>query len=172
MPLQKSPPLFALSAIFRLSQREDNSECSWSLWCSKFSVILSIRSLIQLLTLRDSFLVEDRTRHRKVASSNPGRSCGRIFFSRVNCVCWLLFGGRFIPVLLQQWHVKDPGHSAKSAGSGLHLNTHTPSTQRSRSGLTMPLSRHSDGTYLETSSHATSQGTFVHNLSHCGLFLA
>ena len=49
------------------------------------------------------------------------------------------------PVLLQ-WHVKALGHSAKSAGGGLHLDTHTPLTQRSRSGLTMPLSRHSVGT--------------------------
>ena len=29
------------------------------------------------------------------------------------------------PVLPQQ-HVKDPGHSAKSAGGRLQLNTHTP----------------------------------------------
>ena len=39
-----------------------------------------------------------------------------------------------MPVLLQ-WHVKDPGHSAKSADGRLHLNTHTSLTQRSRSGL-------------------------------------
>ena len=45
------------------------------------------------------------------------------------------------------WHVKDPGHFAKSAGGRLHLNTHTPLTHRSRSGLIMPLSRHSAGTY-------------------------
>ena len=44
-------------------------------------------------------LLERRTRDRKVASSNPGRSDGRIFFSRVNFVCWLLFGVRFTPVL-------------------------------------------------------------------------
>ena len=37
---------------------------------------------------------------------------------------------------LPQWHVKDPGHSAKRAGGKLHLNSHTPWTQRSRSGLT------------------------------------
>ena len=60
------------------------------------------------------------------------------------------------PVLLQ-WHVKDPGHSAKSAGDRLHLKTHTPLTQRSRSGLTMPLCRGSVGTYPETSSHETCQ---------------
>ena len=33
------------------------------------------------------------------------------------------FGIRFTFVLLQQ-HVKDPGHSAKSAGGRLQLNTH------------------------------------------------
>ena len=83
------------------------------------------------------------TRDRKVANSNPGRSGGRIFFSRVNFVSWYLFGVRSTPVL-PQWHVKDPGHSAKSASGRLHLNTHTPLTQRSRSGLTMPLCRHSE----------------------------
>ena len=60
---------------------------------------------------------------------------------------WLLHLTRcqFHPVLLQ-WQVKDPGHSAKSAGGRLHLNTHTPLTQRRRSGLTM-LPRQSEGTY-------------------------
>ena len=73
--------------------------------------------------------------------------------------------------MLLQWHVKDPGHSAQSAGCRLHLNMYTPLTQRSRSRLTMPLSRHCVGTCLETSSHATCQGTFCHghpsSLSHC-----
>ena len=73
--------------------------------------------------------LECRTRDRKVASSNPGRSGGRIFFSRVNFVCWLLFGVRSTPVL-PQWHVKDPCHSAKSAGRRLHLNTYTSLTQQ------------------------------------------
>ena len=39
----------------------------------------------------------------------------------------------------------------------------------------MALSRHSGGTYQETSSHATCQGTYGHSrlssLSHCGLIL-
>ena len=35
------------------------------------------------------------------------------------------FGFRSTGVLLQ-YHVKDPGHSAKSAGGRLQLNTHTP----------------------------------------------
>ena len=119
--------------------------------------------------------LERRTRDRKVASSNSGRSGGRIFFSRANFVCWLLFGVGSTPVL-PQGHVKDPGHSANGAGGRLHLKTHTPSTQRSRSGLTMPLSRHSVGTCPETHSHATCQETFGHSrlnpLSRCGLILA
>ena len=76
--------------------------------------------------------------------------------------------------MLPPWHVKDPGHSAKSAGGRLHLNTHTPLTQRSRGGLTIPLPGHSVETYSESSSHATCQGTFGHScfssLSHCGLW--
>ena len=85
----------------------------------------------------------------KVVSSNPGRSGGRFFLSRVNFVCWLSFGVHSTPVLLQ-WHVKYPGHSAKSADDRSHLNAHASVTQRSQSGLTMPLSRHSVGTYPET----------------------
>ena len=123
----------------------------------------------------NSLLVKRRTRDRKVASSNPGRSGPRIFFSRVNFVCWLLFGARSTP-LLPQWHAKDPGHFAKSAGDTTHLNTDASLTQRSRSGLTMLLSRYSVGTYQETSSKATRQGTLSHSrlssMSHCGLILA
>ena len=119
--------------------------------------------------------VECRTRDWKIASSNLGRSGGRIFFSTVNFVCWLLFGVCSFPVLLQ-WHVKDPGHFAKSAGGRLHLNTHSPLTQWSWSGLTMLLFRQSVRTYPETSSHATCQRTLSHSclswLSHCGLILA
>ena len=78
--------------------------------------------------------------------------------------------------MLLQWHLKDPSHSAKSAGGRLHLNTHTPLTQQSQSGLTMLLFRHSEETYQETSSYATRQGTLGHSrlssLSHCGLILA
>ena len=122
-----------------------------------------------------NLLVEHRTRDRKFASSNPGRSGGRIFFSWVNFVCWLLFGVRST-LVLPQWHVKDPGHSAKSADDRLHLNMHTLLTHRSRSGLPMPLSRQSMGIYKETSSHATFQGTIGHSrlssLSHCGVIRA
>ena len=46
-------------------------------------------------------------------------------------------------------------------------NTNTPLTQQSRSGLTMPLSRQSVEIYLETSPHATHQGTLVTVVSAC-----
>ena len=61
--------------------------------------------------------LERQTRDRKVASLNPGRSRGRIFFSRVNFVCWLLFGVRspfgevFVPghvrriLTLDSWNI-------------------------------------------------------------------
>ena len=119
--------------------------------------------------------LEHRTHDQKIKSSNPGRSGGRIFFLRVNCVCWLLLSVHSTP-MLPQWCVKDPGHSAKSAGGRLHLNIHTSLTRRSWSGLTMLLSRQSVGTYQETSPHATCQGTLSHShlssLSYCGLILA
>ena len=78
--------------------------------------------------------------------------------------------------MLAQWHIKGPGHSAKSENGRLHLNMQTPLTKQSQSGLTMLLSRCSVGTYQETSSYATHQGTLGHShlssLSHCGLILA
>ena len=41
--------------------------------------------------------LERRTRDRKVTGSNPFWSGGRIFFSRVNFLCWLLFRYPFHP---------------------------------------------------------------------------
>ena len=41
--------------------------------------------------------LERRTRDRKVSGSNPCWSGGRIFFSRVNFLCWLLFRYPFHP---------------------------------------------------------------------------
>ena len=123
----------------------------------------------------DSLFIRAPDSWLKVVSSNLDGSGGRIFFSRVYFVCWLLFGVHSTPMSLQ-WHEKDPGHSAKSAGGWLHLNMHTPLTQWSGSGLTMLLCRHSVGTYQETSSHATHQGTLGHSrlslLSYSRLILA
>ena len=41
--------------------------------------------------------LEHRTRDWKVVGSNPCRSSGRIFFSRVDFLCWLLFRYPFHP---------------------------------------------------------------------------
>ena len=41
--------------------------------------------------------LERRTRDQTVAGSNPRRSGGRIFFSRVEFLCWLLFRYPFHP---------------------------------------------------------------------------
>ena len=124
-------------------------------------------------------MVKRWTCDRKVASSNPDRGGGGEageFSSPELSLCADSYSGSAPPPVLPQWHVRDPGQSAESAGGRLHLYTHTPLTQRNRSGLTMPLSRHSVGTYPETSSHATCQGTLgrshLSSLSHCGLFLA
>ena len=84
----------------------------------------------------------------------PAGAAGE-FSSPVLTLCADSYSVPVLPPVLPQWHVKDPGHSAKSAGGRLHINTHTPLTQRSWSGLTMPLSMRSVGTYQETSSHAT-----------------
>ena len=59
------------------------------------------------------------------ASSSPSRSGGRIFFSWLNFLCWLLFGVCSKPMFLQ-WHMKEPDHFAKSTGGRLQINTHTP----------------------------------------------
>ena len=140
-----------------------------------FMLFLLLLILLLLQGWQNSLSVERQTLDWKIASSNPSRSCGGISFSRVNFVCWLFFGVCSNP-LLPQWHIKDPGHSAKSVGGRLHLNMYVPLTQQSQSGLTMLPSMHSVGTNPKTSSHATCKGTFTHShltsMSHCGLILA
>ena len=106
----------------------------------------------------DRLLVKKhQTHHQKVANSSPGRSGWKSFLLQSNFLYWLI---RCLShPMLPQWHVKDPSHSAKSAGGRLHLNMHTLLTHWSRSGLTMPLSGQNVGIYQKTSTHATYQGT-------------
>ena len=80
--------------------------------------------------------------------------CGRIFSSRLN-LCWLLFGLHSPPSsLLLQWHIKDPSHSARSAGGRLQIDTHTPFTNNWVGWLCFP------------DSVGTCQGNkFTHNTS-------
>ena len=129
---------------------------------------------VSLEDSRDSLLVRVPDSWSKGCEFESRQGRRENFLLRVNFVYWLLFGVRSTPVL-PQWHVQDPGHSAKSAGGSLHLNKHTPLTHPSRSGLTMPLSRQSVGICQETSSQASRQGTLDSNLlssqSHCRLIL-
>ena len=111
--------------------------CLLRVVCSYMSLHSHVSHSI-ILGSWDNMLVMRQTLDQKVVSLNPGRSSRRIFFSRVNFVCLLLFTVHYTP-LLPQW-LKNPGHSAKSAGGRLNLNMQTSVTQRSRSGLTMPLS--------------------------------
>ena len=111
---------------------------SWNLICcckkfcarsfdgyTKVSVsILSEFMLFIPIYSQDIMLLEHQTCDHKVVSSSPGSSDRRVFFSRVQT----LIRCPFHPILLQ-WHVKDPGHSVRSAVGRLHLNTHTPLTQ-------------------------------------------
>ena len=55
----------------------------------------------------------------------PAGAAGEFSSPRSTFCADSYFGIRSTPVLPQQ-HVKDPGHSAKSAGGRLQLNTHTP----------------------------------------------
>ena len=114
---------------------------------------------------------ERRTRGRKVAGSNPGRSGGRIFFSRVNFVCWLLFGDPFQPrvTAVARKRPRSFCQMSRCEVTPKHAYILDPTKLE---WLTVPLSRHSEVTYQETSSYATRQGTLGHSrlcwLSHCG----
>ena len=94
----------------------------------------------------ESLSAKHQTCRQEVVSLSPDSNGRRIVFSGVNFLCWLVFSDHFNIVLLQ-WHVKDPGHPAKTAGGRLHLNkcVYIPWTQL-WSGLTI-LSRHSVGTH-------------------------
>ena len=81
-----------------------------------------------------ALLTERWTCDWKVASSNPGRSSRRIFFSRVNFVCWLI-QCPFHPSVTAMAHKRSWSFCQKCS-SRLHLKAHTSLTQRSWSGLT------------------------------------
>ena len=65
------------------------SSYSTDLWCAT-RVCPRSNSVVYVYYIAGAGVacwLERRTRDRKVTSSNPGRSSGRIFFSRVNFVC-------------------------------------------------------------------------------------
>ena len=120
----------------QVDQKITSSKKNAPQWCIPY-IFMHLQQWVGMLVVHWTY-------DRKVGSSNPGRSSGRIFFSRVNFVCWLWFGV-CSTCMLPQWHVKYPDHSAKSAGGRSHLTTHTPLTQWNRSRLTISLSRHKFG---------------------------
>ena len=69
--------------------------------------------------------LEHRTRDWKVGGSNPCWNGGRIFFSRVDFLCWLLFRYPFHPRVTTVARKKSRSF-CQSAGGRLQLNTHTP----------------------------------------------
>ena len=84
LPLQTQP---TVNILFYDWQKIEWKANSWNSWRKK-TVSVGVR-IAQWL--------ERWTRDRKVAGSNPFRSGGRIFFSRVNFLCWLLFWYLFHP---------------------------------------------------------------------------
>ena len=127
--------------MFKFSSAEETCHLSPLNMCARQN-----RSYIHDL-LRGSLLVTAPDSWSKGCEFESRQKQRENFLLRVIFACWLLFDVRCTP-MLPQWHVKkNPSHSARSADDWLHLNTHTSLTQRSRSGLTMPLSRHSVGTY-------------------------
>ena len=64
--------------------------------------------------------LERQARDLKVPGSSPGRNGGRIFFSRVNFLCWLLFWYPFYPC------VTAVACKRSQSFCRLQLNTHTP----------------------------------------------
>ena len=107
--------------------------------------------------------LERRTRDRKVASSNPGRSGRRIFFFRVNCACCLLFCVRSTPTSITAVARKRPQSFCQKCKRKV--------TPKNAYNLDLKKSEWADnaavqawcGSLSETSSHATRQGKLGHS---------
>ena len=132
-----SKPLFhcrvvvAMYIFLWFMPRDKIISWSWQMLITTFFCTACVITVCVLCSWRAGIAcwLECWTCDRKVASSNHGWSGRRIFLSRLNFVCWLLFGVCSTP-LAPQWHIKDPGHSAKSVGGRLHQNRPTSLTQR------------------------------------------
>ena len=118
-----------------------------TVWCVCVKSVINMMAmcLVLLEGSWDSLLVEHQTWDWKVASSNPGRSDGGIFLFKVNCVVTLI-RCLFHPCITAVAH-KRPLSFCQKCRWQVTPNTHTPLTQWSQGGLTMPLCRHSVGTY-------------------------
>ena len=70
--------------------------------------------------------LERRTRDWKVAGSNPCWNGGRIFFSRVDFLCWLLFRYPFHPRVTTVARKRSRSFCQKCRWQVTAKNTHTP----------------------------------------------
>ena len=88
------PPLFSLFYYVNV-----NVTCLFGFSCECIDNLLQCNAVDTAIALGSGIAqwLERRTRDRKVAGSNPCWSGGRIFFSRVNFLCWLLFRYPFHP---------------------------------------------------------------------------
>ena len=72
--------------------------CVKQLWALQQGLFTK-QTLHEVSGSRDSSVVEHRTCHGKVVGSSPSRSSRRIFFSRVNFLCWFSFWYLFHPLV-------------------------------------------------------------------------
>ena len=72
--------------------------CVKQLWALQQGLFTK-QTLHEVSGSRDSSGVMDRTCHGKVVGSSPSRSSRRIFFSRVNFLCWFSFWYLFHPLV-------------------------------------------------------------------------
>ena len=131
--------------------------------------VLQITKILVLL-LRGAGIAcwkELRTRDRKVASSNPGRSVGRIFCSRLNFVC--CYSVSVPPPCYRSGSKRPRSFCQKCRWQATLKHAYTLDLRKSQ-WVDYASVQAWCGTYMETCSHATCQGTFGH--SHCELILA
>ena len=135
-----------VSVAASLVQRESglSRRVSWQVaWGQNRGLVVQL--CVRLYSLWDSLMVRARDPSiEKLRVRFPGGATGE--FSSPKLTLCADSNSVSIPPpphpttirMLPQRRVKDPGHSARYAGGRLHLNTHTPLTQRSRSVQTMP----------------------------------
>ena len=91
------PDLLAISTFSPVGSLSSNGLRMCVCMCLHIALALVWNELIILLRAGIAQWSEHRTRARKVVGLNPCRSSRRIFFSRVDFLCWFLFWHPFHP---------------------------------------------------------------------------
>ena len=158
-----------------LTDRESMANMKMVLICTQWWAIYTECISTALLKSQDSLLVERRNRDRKVVSSNPGRSGGRIFFSRVSCVCWLLFGVHSNPLVTAVACKRPKPFCQKCRWQVIHKQAYTLDPMKLEWADYATVQAWCGNLFGRTS-NAISKRTLDHcplsSLSHCGLILA